>query len=685
MLEAISIALSTLFSFQGMLMVCIGAIVGLLFGIIPGLGASQAMILLLPFTYAMDAQLAIVMFVAIMATASFGGSLPAILINTPGTPANVCTTFDGYPMATRGEAVRAIYISAASCMIGTTIGALVLLTSVPFMISIISIFKSPEKFWLIVFGLAMISLAAKGNALKGLVAGGIGILISFIGRNYVFPGERFTGGISFLYDGVPLVAFLVGMFAISPLIFMGIKTTIVENKGVGLKSEYSAKSQAWQAMKDVYHYKWQALRGSAIGVFLGIIPAVGGAAANFINYLFSKQVSKESEEYGKGSAEGLIASETSNDAKDGGALIPTLAFGIPGDNNTAILLGALIMHGVGLGFNLFNYNLDMVALIILALVFGQIAVSIIGLSLAGGVSKVTNINTYYIVPVVMIFSFIGAYLFRGNIWDAMIVTTAAILAYGLTLFNYPVICIVLGYMLGVEAERTFVMALKTAQGSYGVFFQSITSWVIILLIVSTFVTTTLATGRKQKKEAQMNNTITSFSKNWLGFSFSIILILITLGFFVASLTYDRQMSLFPLILSIVTLVLLVIIALSEIFPRMNKFAAKFGGDLEEFAGDNDKEEKVTLGLIKKHMKIIFWLLLISVAVVIFGFMVFPLFIFAYIISFDKSKWLFGLIMSLFILAVILAMAFIPSVVYWAGVIPEIIPDILGGGIISRFW
>lgn len=682
-------ALSIIVTFEGIVMIITGAMIGLAFGIMPGLGASQAMVLLLPFTYGMDANLAILLFIAIMATASFGGSLPAILINTPGTPANVCTTFDGYPLAQKGEARRAIYISAACCAIGTVLGAALLFAAIPVLRKLVTLFGTTETFWLIIFGIAMISLASKGNTLKGLAAGGIGILISFIGRNYVFAGERFTGGLAFLYDGIPLGAFLIGTFAVSSMIFIGSRNAVVDDKIVkatqpGDEKE-NKKLQAKEGLLDVYNHKAQVIRGSFIGSFLGIIPAVGGAAASFINYLVARQFSKSPHLFGKGSAEGLIASESANDAKDGGALMPTLSFGIPGDPNTAVLLGVLMLHGVPIGWRLFEHQLDLVIMIILALVFGQIIASILGLSISGSVAKITTMNTYYFVPVVIMFSFIGAYLFRGNIWDVLIVLAAALLAYGLLLFNYPPISMVLGYLLGVEAERTFIMSLNMSRGSYGIFFESYVSLIVIAIIVATFLASTLIKPNKSKAAVKdTGKPEVAYKKDRVAAIFATILSLIAGLFLAFSFTYPENMRSFPIGVASITLLLLVVVVLSELVPKIKAQVLKIGGGIDAFLEGKSQGNGISLQVAFKHLKVIAWLFVFTTAVILLGFLSFPIIVFLYIFMANKKHWLVALVISLVLLSLVILMSYVPAISFWKGAIPELIPNILGGGRLPRF-
>ncbi|GAA1137548.1 tripartite tricarboxylate transporter permease [Nesterenkonia lutea] len=735
MVEALGIALELIGTPMGILMILLGAFVGLIFGILPGLGASQAMILLLPFTYGMDPHLAILMFVSIMSAASFGGALPAILINTPGTPANVVTTFDGHPMALRGEAVRAIFISGASCIAGAVIGALVLFAVIPVIPIVISAFGAKETFWLVIFGIAMIALASKGNTLKGLAAGAFGLLLAFVGRNYVFPGERFTGGMDFLYDGVPMAALLVGVFAIVPMIMLGARRTVVD-ESVASAAVVDTKNygrQARQGVMDVVRRPVVTIRSSLIGVGLGIIPAIGGATSSFISHLVARNLHRDKPGDDDFAPKGVIASETANNGKDGGALMPTLAFGIPGDPNTAVLLGALLMHGVPLGSTLFSYDLDLVMIIVLALVLGQIAVVAMGAAAGPLVTRVTGISTAFLVPVVIVCALIGAYLYRGNVWDLSIVFVAAFVAYGMGLFNYPAISLILGYLLGVEAERTFVQSVTMSQGNYLALFDGWIVWTLIIAMVASFVLVGIS-GRKRKTDddagpfrggeavssltparggsggspvhgpgvspepsegATMTQGATSadpaptedelvtaensakLALRWrlIGVGFATALLLLAAAFLVASMQYEDDMGLFPMIVSCLMLGFLVLVLIGELLPVLRpKVQASGAKTVKPPEGPS-----VSFSDFKKHVKILIWLIGFIVGTVVIGFLAMPFLIAAYVRSFDPDKWRAGIYVAVFMGVLLVLLGIFSPTQFWPGSLPTILPGLLGGG------
>ncbi|QVQ53928.1 tripartite tricarboxylate transporter permease [Spiractinospora alimapuensis] len=737
MLDALLQALTLMFTPMGILCLLAGAAVGLTFGILPGLGASQAMILLLPFTYGMDADYAILMFVAIMSSASFGGSLPAILINTPGTPANVCTTFDGHPMALKGQATRAIFLSAASCVAGTIVGAAALYALIPAISSIITEFTTRETFWLIIFGITMISLASKGNTIKGLVAGGLGLLLAFVGRNYVFPGERFTLGMDFLYDGIPEIALLVGLFAVTPMIFIGTRRYVVDpsvtKSAAGATARGTYVQQARQGIGDVLRRPGRTLGSSLFGVLMGIVPAVGGATAAFLSYLLNKQTSKHANEYGKGHPEGVIASEAANDSKDGGGLMPTLAFGIPGDINTAILLGALLMHGVSIGSTLFNQNLRLVMVIILALVLGQIAVALMGAAATPLVSRVTTVHTSYLVPIVVSFSFVGAYVSKGSVWDISIVVALAVLGYFLHLFNYPAVVLILGFLLGVDAERSFVQTMTISQGSIAGFFEGYIVWIIIGTMIATFAVTgfigrrrvdtgdgsgepadgsdgpgprnrsdstdepgelavtpaagtgTAATATAIATEPTVPVSGPRKEERVIGIAFAVFLLLAIGGFMLAARSYDDGSGTFPLAIGAITGALMLVVLASEISPRVKRGIAKIDAGTPDMAEAEERPE-VSYTALARNLQVLGWVVVFAAVVIYLGFMAFAPLVFAYIVRRGgMGMWRSALALSLTVGVIMYLTAVYAPQMYWVGGALKLIPGVVGGGVVPTLF
>lgn len=484
MLEGFYSAIGILVSSpQSIGVIILGAIIGLVFGVLPGLGGITALAILLPFTYGWDPRIAMFFFAGIFGAVPFGGSISAILLNTPGTAENAASCFDGHPMVQRGEAGKALGISATASALGGLLGLLLLLILVHLIRPIVLAFGPSEFLYLCLFGLIAVAFASRGNLLKGLLSGGIGILISLIGYSDVFGILRFNFGSEYLWDGIKLVPFLVGFLAISELINFATK------KGGTISKEIRTSAKGggvYDGIKYVFSKKVCFFRSAAIGTIIGMIPGVGAAVANFLSYITAVQTSRHPERFGTGEPEGLVASEASNNACFSGAFLPTVSFGIPGSGAMAVVLGIFVLHGLTPGPLFLRSHMDILFAIVIGMVFGNIIASSLGLLSANFLARITSINISYIIPIVLILCFTGTYAYRGNIWDVAMALIAGIMGFALKKTGFPVICLVIGYVLGVLAERAFHQALMVSQGKISIFFNSPISLVLLALILIVF-------------------------------------------------------------------------------------------------------------------------------------------------------------------------------------------------------
>jgi len=480
MFEAIQIALGQLGQPTAIAAIIGGTLIGVVFGAIPGLGSVVAMAIILPFTFGWEPATAMFLFAGIFGTASTGGAIPAILLNTPGTIANVCTTFDGYPMSRRGEGGRALGLAAMSSGVGTLFSLLVLAALLPVAKLLILAFGATEFFWLVILGLIAVTMASRDNLIKGLAAGGVGVLLALIGLSPVFGDVRFTLDSEFLYDGLPIVPLVVGFFALSELIVYTSRGGTVAQLGEGAKPGFR---QTLRGAWEVFEYKRILLRGSIIGTVIGAVPGVGGAVANFLAYTTAKQTSKTPELFGTGYAGGIVASESANDAKDGGILLPTLTFAIPGNVEMVILMGAFVLHGITPGRTLLVQHLDIVWAIILGVVAAQLLTTVAVVGGGGALAKLSMVPVRILAPVVAVVSFLGVYAVRSNPWDILLAVIAGLVGYMMRRAGFPLITFVIGFVLGGTAERSFVQALQSSEGSYAIFFSRPISILIILGIL----------------------------------------------------------------------------------------------------------------------------------------------------------------------------------------------------------
>ncbi|HSC95899.1 MAG TPA: tripartite tricarboxylate transporter permease [Burkholderiales bacterium] len=484
MLESTLAAFDLLFTARGLMFLALGTVIGLIFGVIPGLGGTTAIALLIPLTFGMHPAEAITLMGGIMGSVSFGGSITAILINTPGIAPAAATCFDGYPLAQQGKAGLAIGAAGAASSLGGLLGVVVLVAVIPLAKQIVLLFGPPEFFWLAIMGLSAIALSTGGRFLRGLIAGLVGLLLSFVGYDAVSGGIRFTAGIEYLWDGIPLVPALTGLFAISEMINLSVKGgTVVTSGQANVRI-----TRVMDGVRAVFTHYRVTLRGSAIGTFIGAVPGVGGTVASFLSYASTLHADKDPASFGKGNIKGVIAPEAANNAKDGGALIPTLAFGIPGSAEMAIFLGVLIQHGMEPGPMLLIEHQGIVFTLILALSASCVLATVMGLAVTRQLALITLVDVHVLVPAVVALSLVGVYALHNNIGDVITAFVFGGLGYLMIRFDYPRITMVIALVLGELAERGFHQSMMMADGAVSVLFTrgiSLALFVITALIMVT--------------------------------------------------------------------------------------------------------------------------------------------------------------------------------------------------------
>lgn len=480
MWEAFFQALDHLVQPGNLVLLVFGSLAGLILGALPGLFLA-GLTIAMTFTFGWEPVPSMFLMAGLIGSVSEGGSIPAILLNIPGEAPNAATCFDGHPMARQGEAGRAVGLAAASSFLGAVIGLIFLIILLPFAQMLVLAFGPPEFLMLVIFGLLTVAYASRGNMLKGLVSAGIGVLVSLIGFSPVHGVLRFNlGSQTYLWDGVPLVPFFIGLFAIAELVNHTLRGETIAAGGqrftVGLFG-------AFGGFVEVFRYWGTLLRGSAVGILAGIVPGIGGVLANFLSYTLAVQFSGHPQAFGKGNPEGIVASEASNDSKDGGSLLPTIVFGIPGSAGMAVLLGAFILHGLQPGFFFVRENMDIVWVLIIGLVISNFLASIMIMFGADVLAAVTTVRVGYIVPIAFMLAVGGAYAARENVWDVAVAILAGIFGFMLTRYGYSLVTLVIGFLLGVRAEQSFVQSLQISAGSYWIFFSRPVAVVLMILCV----------------------------------------------------------------------------------------------------------------------------------------------------------------------------------------------------------
>ena len=419
---------------------------GVVIGALPGLNATTGAALLLPFTLTMDPVPAIALLTAIYCSATFAGAITAILINTPGTSASSTTCLDGYPMAQRGEAGRALGLAVVSSTVGGVFSVLVLMACAPILARAAYNFAPPEYFALTLFGLSMLISVGGGSAIKNLISGAFGILLATVGTDLLTSVKRFTFESPHLYDGIGFVPVMIGVFGISEL--------IAQASRLKEKRERVIMDAIKLPSKEDYRRVWKTiLRSSGIGTFIGVLPAEGATVASMIGYNEAKRWSKKPEEFGKGSPEGIAGSEAANNSATGGAMVPTLALGIPGSPTAAVILAGLLVHGLRPGPTMFTDQAEFAYAIFWSMLFVNLLFLLVGLYGARAFARVTLIPVTVLWPCVFVFSIVGAYALDQSMFDVWIAIAAGILGYFMRMYGFSVVPLAIGLILGGMLEQ----------------------------------------------------------------------------------------------------------------------------------------------------------------------------------------------------------------------------------------
>ena len=456
-----------LFSLQTLIGLAVGVFGGMFIGALPGLGATMGIALLIPITYDMDPTAALVMLTALYTSAIYGGSITAILIHTPGTPASAATAMDGFALTERGEGLRAIGMSTVGSMIGGTLSAVALLVIAPPLAQFSLRFNAPEYFLLAIFGLTIIGSLSADNLLKGLLSGVVGLCLALVGYDIMYGIPRFHYGITALTSGIQTVPALIGLFSLSQVMIQAEKLTN-SKKGEFTKADIDAVNLSGQflpSMHEMFYLIPNYIRSSIIGIIVGILPGAGGDIGGWVSYDFAKRSSKHPEKFGHGSLDGICASETANNAVTGGALIPLLTLGIPGSSAAAVLLGGLTIHGLTPGNSMFTVKADITYAIILGFMLANILMGITGIAIAKYIVKVVRVPNGVMAPIIVVLSVVGSYAINKSFVDVCVMTAFGIVGYFMRKTGFPTAPVVLGLILGSTAEQGLLRSMAMAKNT----------------------------------------------------------------------------------------------------------------------------------------------------------------------------------------------------------------------------
>ena len=431
-----------------------GIAVGITVGLLPGLGGTVGMSVLLPFIFGVDAEVGIPLLIGMVAIIHTADTFPSILLGVPGSSGSQATILDGYPLAKRGQAARALSAAFSASLIGGLIGAAVLFFILPVGRDILLVFKAPERVMIALLGVAMVGVLAGNRPLRGVAMGFIGLMLGSVGFPPGLQEARYTFGSVYLFDGFRLALIALGIFALPEILDLLAKRGSIAVQG-------QAVGSGWlQGIRDTLRSWFLVLRSAVLGTIVGFIPGLGGAVVDWVSYGLAKSTLRNTEKFGEGDIRGVIAPESANNAKEGGALIPTILFGIPGSGATAVLLGGFFLLGLDPGPALFTSNIDVVLLIVWSLAAANVFGTMLTSALAPAAAWIASLNIARLAPFLLVVMVVGAYQSTrvwGDLWAFLII---GLLAWFLRKMRFPVVPLLIGFVLSVTIERQLSLATQ---------------------------------------------------------------------------------------------------------------------------------------------------------------------------------------------------------------------------------
>ena len=648
-----------LFELTHLLFLFGGTLLGLVVGILPGLGGTSGLALVLPFVYSLEPSYALAMMIGVLAPTTTSDTFPAVLMGIPGTAGSQATVMDGFPLSKKGMAARALSAAFCSSLMGGVFGALILSISIYYAIPIIMAFGFGEQFLLIILALLMVGALTGENFIKGVTACILGLIIGSIGSAPITGDLRFTFGTLYLVEGVPIVIVGLGLFALPEIV------GLLDSKGAiakALKNE-----EGWfRGIKDVFKNWFLVLRCSSIGCIVGALPGLGGTVVDWIAYSHLKQTSKDTSNIGKGDIRGVIAPESANNAKEGGALIPTLLFGIPGSGNKVLLLGGFILIGIEPGLEMVTTHLDLTYLMIWSLAIANILGAGLCIGFASHISKLTLVRYYILAPVMIVLIFFATFNINRDWYDFIGLLGFGLIGITFKAFGWSRPALLIGFFLSTKVE---LLSYQT-QAVYGLTF--LTRPVSIILIVLCFGTILLLL--RQKFKQSYTSSALKNKKNQIYY----VLILLVLPLLMISLisSLDYRASLYPISLCVVSILLLTIIFFVKIIDYNNHHLLKYS--FVKFVNMNIYEQNSGF-----NNQFFYYLSFIGYLIMnyIVGFPIASvIFINAFIIFHDKRDYKISIIISFVLLVILWFLSYMLTLQFPNGLIGLLIdmPWWLGG-------
>jgi putative tricarboxylic transport membrane protein len=501
MLDGILQGLSTAFLPINLVLLFVGCFAGTFIGMLPGLGPVSAIALMIPITYGFDPSSGLILMAGVYYGAVFGGSTSAILINAPGVSGAVATAFDGYPMAQRGEAGKALALAAYSSFAGGTIGAVFLFVFVPILAKVSLSFQSADYFALMLFGLtAITAFSGKGQVLKAVLMALLGLMLATVGED---PSgiQRFTFGITDLYDGISFLLLSMATFAIAEALMVVLRPSPSGQEAGSSDTTFKALGSMKLSKEEIKDVAPAVARSSVLGFFVGVLPGAGATIASFLAYGMERNLAsvKEKLRFGKGSLRGLAAPETANNAASTGSFVPLLTLGIPGSATTAIMLGALLSYGVQPGPRLYVDHPAVFWSVIISMYLGNIILLVLNLPLIPYISKLLEIPRQFLTPIILFLSLIGVYLVSFNTVDLVMMVIIGAIAVVFRVLNFPLAPMLLGFILGGMLEENLRRALLISDGSLAFLWQRPITATIIMITIATLLIPAVSALRKQDR------------------------------------------------------------------------------------------------------------------------------------------------------------------------------------------
>ncbi|MDC7245693.1 MAG: tripartite tricarboxylate transporter permease [Sphaerochaetaceae bacterium] len=478
MFENILLGISGVFTLENILFIIIGVVVGIIFGSLPGFSATMGVAVFVPFSYVLEPGAAMLLLSGIYCGGVYGGSIPAVLIGIPGTPASVPTSMDGRAMVKRGESGKALALVTFASSFGGLLSSVALLFFAPLLAIVALKVGPPEQMMIAIFGLTVVSMLSEGNMLKGLFVGIVTLLIATVGQDPVLGYPRFTFGFYQLTGGLEVVSVLIGLFSIPEVLKMLEKQE--ENEEVSVVSKMRLK------LSDIGKNIVNLIRSTLIGIGIGIIPAAGPDIASFMAYNEARKASKESEKFGKGACEGIVASEAANNGVTGGSLIPLLTLGIPGSAPAAIFLGAMIIHGLRPGPLLFTNHAKTVYTLLVGFAVINILLFVVGWMFCRFAGKILKIPKAILATIIVVLAVVGSFSIQQNMMDVVVMFIAGIIGYFMLKFNYPLSPVALGLLLGPMLEEALTLTNVMYDNFFMIFTRPLTVLFALFIVVSFF-------------------------------------------------------------------------------------------------------------------------------------------------------------------------------------------------------